>query len=82
MYAKTGLKVLPMDSGSVCEQYVAITASDLYFYLIYCSPNAPAKAMEGPVNLVRKAKKNSMLIGDLGGHDGTDGQLQKSGEKE
>ncbi len=47
------------------QQYCVFKVSDVTFYLIYRSPNAPPHAMAALTELVKKVKKASILIGDF-----------------
>jgi hypothetical protein len=64
VYVKTGLKVLKLDLESNFQQYFKFLIDDVVIYLLYRSPNAPPQSMTELEQLVRKAEKNSILLGD------------------
>ncbi len=41
VYAKTGLKILKIDTECKFRQYCMFLVNDIVFYLVYRSPNAP-----------------------------------------
>jgi hypothetical protein len=65
VYAKTGLKVLKIDTECKFRQYCMFLVNDIVFYLIYRSPNAPPQMMKDLESLVRGVKKNAILVGDF-----------------
>ncbi len=65
VYAKTGLKVLKIDTECKFRQYCMFLVNDIVFYLIYRSPNALPQMMKDLESLVRGVKKNAILVGDF-----------------
>jgi hypothetical protein len=63
VYVKNGLTVLKVDTELKFHQYCMFLVSDITFYLIYRSPNAPPEAMCALERVVRNVKKNSILVG-------------------
>jgi hypothetical protein len=65
VYGKSGLTILKLDKEVELQQSCVFKVSDVTFYLIYRSPNAPPQAMAALTELVKKVKKDSILIEDF-----------------
>ncbi len=65
VYVKNGITVFTSDSSVNFHQYCIFKLSDITFYLVYKSPNAPATAIDGLAELIRGAPKHSIFIGDF-----------------
>ena len=63
--AKSGMKVLKIDTDSSFQQQCMFLVNDVTFHLIYRSPNAPPAAMNDLERVIRSVKKNSILVGDF-----------------
>ena len=65
VYGKTGLTILKLDKEVEMQQYCVFKVSNVTFYLLYRSPNAPPQTMAALTELVRSVKRDSVLIGDF-----------------
>ncbi len=65
VYAKTGLSIFKIDTVSDFQQYCCFKVSDVTFFLVYRSPNAPPASIDCLEQLIRAAPKNSIIIGDI-----------------
>jgi hypothetical protein len=65
VYVKNGLPVMKMDNTVDFQQYVNFKVKDVCFTLVYRSPNAPAAAMDGLIDLVKGAPKAAVMLGDF-----------------
>jgi hypothetical protein len=78
VYSKQGLKVLSIDSGVDFVQHRKFLVKDLTCYLICRPPNGSVANMTKLAELIAKAGKHSILIGDfnLPGVDWTTGHCR------
>jgi len=65
IYAKIGLSVLVLDKTVPFNQYCKFLVSDVIVYLIYRPPSGGQTSLDNLTELVQKAEKNSILIGDF-----------------
>ena len=65
VYTKSGLQVFKLDSGADFYQHCKFLIRDITVYLVYRPPNSPASELEKLAELINKAEKNSVLIGDF-----------------
>ena len=65
VYAKTGLSIFKIDTVSDFQQYCCFKVSDVTFFLVYRSPNAPPASIDCLGQLIRAAPTNSLIIGDI-----------------
>jgi hypothetical protein len=75
VYSKQGLKILSVDSGVEFLQHRKFLVRDVTCYLVYRPPNGSVANMTKLAELIGRAEKNSLLIGDfnLPGVDWTTG---------
>jgi hypothetical protein len=83
VYSKQGLNILSLDSGVDFIQHRKFLVKDLNCYLIYRPPNGSVANMTNLAELISRAGKNSIFIGDfnLPGVDWTTGQ-SRANEKQ
>jgi hypothetical protein len=69
VYAKTGLKLVPIDTGIVFTQHVAfkvLTETDsINFVLVYRPPRNAAESYHGLTQLIESVQANTVLVGDF-----------------
>ena len=65
VYAKRGLQVLSIDSGADFMQHCKFVVRGVTFYLVYRSPNSPVTELTKLAELIRRAEKDCIIIGDF-----------------
>ena len=65
VYTKRGLQILSCDSGADFVKHCKFVVRGVTFYLIYRSPNSPVEELTKLAELIRKAERNCVIIGDF-----------------
>ena len=65
VYTKMGLQILKLDSSVDLSQHCKFKVKEITFYLVYRSPSSLAAETTRLAELIRRAEKDSVFIGDF-----------------
>ncbi len=64
-YAKPGISIFKLDQVAEHFQLSKFVVNDITVYLLYRPPSAPADSITELTEIVKKAVKGSVIIGDF-----------------